>query len=86
MPDLPRCRACGHPIPRRRLDALPTTPWCLACAETHVPRVGGRMRWDDPHAPELELYPSLGAARDDLRRATRSAFAEDAPTLNPIRT
>jgi DnaK suppressor protein len=27
-----RCEECGHPVPRVRLDALPYTRHCVACA------------------------------------------------------
>ncbi|PZN11630.1 MAG: conjugal transfer protein TraR, partial [Bacillota bacterium] len=27
------CQRCGRPIPRERLEALPATPYCVACAE-----------------------------------------------------
>lgn len=27
------CVSCGEAIPRGRLEALPATPWCIACAE-----------------------------------------------------
>jgi RNA polymerase-binding transcription factor DksA len=26
------CTACGQPIAPERLEALPATPWCIACA------------------------------------------------------
>lgn len=27
-----RCVTCGTPIPDARLEARPSTPWCVACA------------------------------------------------------
>ena len=32
------CERCQHPIPHERLLALPTTRWCVACAESRPPR------------------------------------------------
>lgn len=29
-----RCRQCNRPIARDRLEALPYTPYCIACAES----------------------------------------------------
>ena len=30
-----KCVDCGHAIPKQRLDAIPYTRWCAACAENH---------------------------------------------------
>ncbi|MBI3839943.1 MAG: TraR/DksA C4-type zinc finger protein [Planctomycetia bacterium] len=31
------CQNCGREIPKRRLQALPHTPWCIGCARQHGP-------------------------------------------------
>lgn len=28
-----KCRLCGHPIPRQRLEAIPTASLCIDCSE-----------------------------------------------------
>lgn len=40
------CQRCGRPIPRERLEALPATPYCVACAEelAAAPRDRGGAR------------------------------------------
>ena len=30
-----RCIECGRPIDAARLEAIPYTPWCIACAKGH---------------------------------------------------
>ncbi len=30
-----RCTDCEKPIPHERLEAMPYTPWCIACARKH---------------------------------------------------
>jgi hypothetical protein len=43
MPSAPkstvRCRLCGQPIPRLRLEALPGVTTCLDCARKNPPRI-----------------------------------------------
>ncbi len=29
------CEECGEPIPSERLDAIPFTPFCVRCAQSH---------------------------------------------------
>lgn len=61
------CRACGDPIGRRRLEAVPDTPWCVRCAESRVARVGGVMHaiGYEGHR-ELEVVPSVRVARERM--------------------
>ena len=33
------CRVCGNPISLERLDALPTTAFCVQCSTGHAPKV-----------------------------------------------
>ena len=55
------CRGCGQPIPDRRLQAVPTTVWCVTCAETRVERVGGNMLWEHKTGAVIEIKPESEA-------------------------
>jgi hypothetical protein len=70
-PDLTsrRCAACHALIAPARLAALPTTPWCVACAETRVARLGGNMVWSHKTGPVIEVKPMAKAKR--FARLTR---------------
>ena len=35
------CKSCGTQIPQARLDAIPTTTFCVPCAEGRVPKKMG---------------------------------------------
>ncbi len=41
------CQACGQPIPPRRLQAVPLTPFCLPCQEARDRGSRGRYRLDE---------------------------------------
>lgn len=55
------CRACGATIPDRRLQAVPSTVWCVRCAEERVERLGGNPVWTHKTAPEVEIKPESEA-------------------------
>jgi hypothetical protein len=41
MSNLRYCKGCGNEIPKRRLEALPGTIFCVGCAESKVSRKVG---------------------------------------------
>ncbi|PZN06859.1 MAG: transcriptional regulator [Bacillota bacterium] len=59
------CQRCGRPIPRERLEALPATPYCEACAEAMAEREK-RVRGTARPVEEALLSPPFARSwRDD---------------------
>lgn len=73
------CQACGASIPEARLKAMPTTVWCVQCADSRVERVGGNMIWWHKTAPELQIKASLTESKDFHRRYDRRRAAAQLP-------
>ena len=59
-PDLVSCEACGKPIPKERLEAIPGTPLCAACQ--HLSDLGHPK-------PRQDFCPRCGASLE-VRVAT----------------
>lgn len=60
------CQRCGRPIPRERLEALPATAYCLACAE-ELEETGVRARGTARPVEEERLSPPFGRTWRDGR-------------------
>ena len=69
-----RCHACGAAIAPKRLIAVPSTPWCVRCAESRVVRVGGVARMDADGAQEVEVVRSVALARTIANVESRAAM------------
>jgi hypothetical protein len=71
------CLDCGDPIGARRLEILPTTEYCVKCADKHTPVMGGFMLWTHKTAPEFVLMDSEKKAADtEYRFGRRRAGAQ----------
>ena len=60
------CEACGRPIPLQRLEAIPYTRYCVACAESNdiTPRIN--LNTGRPAGPGDTLAPE-GEMQEDRR-------------------
>jgi len=77
------CKACGTQIPQARLNAIPTTKFCVPCAEGRVPKKmaittvngEGDHTWNDIQIVEETM---LGAVEQrDLMDIEPEQFAKD---------
>lgn len=59
------CGACGQQIPSSRLAAVPTTRWCVRCAETRVGRIGAIMHTTAEGDPAGMTFRPLNTIRSD---------------------
>lgn len=79
-----RCESCGKHISGARLDAIPFTRYCIACAEKQQAGLDVNINEGRPHSPSDTLAPEGAmqedwtAARDSLTGAAgRHAVAND---------
>jgi RNA polymerase-binding transcription factor DksA len=61
------CEACGKSIAKDRLDAIPFTRYCVACAEIHGATPEVNLDEGRPHSPSDTLAPE-GEMNEDRRR------------------
>lgn len=62
-----RCEQCGKAIPAERLDALPYTPYCTACAQAVQSGKAVNINDGRPQQfPPREVAPSPSVADDEL--------------------
>jgi Prokaryotic dksA/traR C4-type zinc finger len=67
------CRGCGHSIPDRRLQAVPTTVWCLTCAESRVELLGGNTIYEHKTGGYVEVKP-ISEAQTFARKTRRLCY------------
>lgn len=82
------CEQCGQPIPEARLEALPYTSHCVACAETADTRPRANLNVGRPQRPQdtladkaaqgLEPGDQPEVARDRPRRPLAGTAADTA--------
>ena len=77
------CKACGTQIPQARLNAIPTTTFCVPCAEGRVPKKmaittvngEGDHTWNDIQIVEETMLSAV--EQRDLMDVEPEQFAKD---------
>lgn len=70
------CRACGHPIPKERLQAVPSAAYCLACQ--NLREKDRRENEQDDRPIEEQLLDTPFSRTFACQRGTKDCEGEDA--------
>lgn len=77
------CEACGKPIAKARLEAMPFARYCVVCAEVQNATPQANLNAGRPRGPQDTLAPE-GEMEEDRRSRRRPTMdARDRPVVDP---